>query len=230
MASEQITFPLRAHHLDYPFSMAVTLKKLNREDLLTSSALLPLLYDETALNPELLTSDDLIFLQLLSVLLWNIREYYSKKILSQEKYDLDLVGDNPHNQENYVDGLVKSIAQSIIAVFTPGVLIEIGDILDIVCLSCAVGDHCLELKNDDLAVALQLQHFMDGKKEPTPNGDILGQPRNDHLMIVDSTTIRSFLNNRADSILLDGLSPKDGVFLLAMIYRSILMTRKRERD
>jgi hypothetical protein len=188
--------------------------------------------DEASLNPETLTPEDLEFLQLLSILLWNVRPGFLKRISKQDEYNLDILGDDPSRKIERVDQLVRSLAQSIIAVFTPGVIIEIGDIFDNTCLSCAVGQHCLEHKNDDLAVVLQLGNFIEGKNLPTPNGDTLEQPRGDKTIKVESAIVRAFLYDRTDSVLLDSLKPEENMFLsplLSLSLRSILMTQKRAR-
>lgn len=222
-------FPLRAHHLDFAFSMAVSLQQTGRKDIVLSDALAPLLTGETISSYEALTDDDLFFLGLLTNLSWLIRENFSQRKKSDLSYDHDLIGNDKDQHDLYIDQHVVAASSSILAVFLPNILIAIGDVLDGQCLACAEGKHCMSQKSNDLAILIQLQNFIKGVSAPTPSDYLLEMPRFDQVAVIDSGTIKDFLLDRTESILINllDLTNTENAILVPGIFRVLLMTRKR---
>jgi hypothetical protein len=229
MAVEKKAFPLRAHHLDFAFSMAATLDRHGKKEIQISEALRPLLSDASKLDYEELTEDDIFFLGVLANLAWHVRQGFSEKTQSTRDYDKDLLGNDETLFETYIDQLTLATSRSIFAVFLPDTLIEIGDVLDGNCLACAVGDHCLSHKSNDLAVLLQLRNFIAGKSELTPSADILERERDSQVDVINAERIKAFLMDRVESVIIDKLELKDNVILVPMFFRVLLMAKKRDR-
>lgn len=228
MKNESVHFPLRTHHLDFAFTLTSTLRKMGREDLHITDALQALLTDETQLNVAELSADDLLFFQLLNWIACHAREGFQSRTQSLREYDMDLVGEDPNLFSHYIDKLVMASIRSIVAVYLTGTLLSLGDVLDGHCLACAKALHCTELKTDDRAILFQLKNFIEGIEAPTPRKSDIPLDK-DLVETVSSEKVRAFLENRADSILIDQLQLEDGIIKIPKMFRFLLITRKRRR-
>jgi hypothetical protein len=229
MSAEKKKFPLRAHHLDFAFSMAVTLDRLKKSDIKISDALRPLL-EGKEIEFEKLTENDFLFLKLLTNLAWHFRKKFEVKKGTDREYDQDVLGTNPEKFDQYIDQQILAATRSIVAIYLKDIVIEIGDVLDGHCLACALAFHCMELKQDDWAIMTQLGFFADGVVAPTPSNTFDVATAKDIVQQYRSETVRAFLTDRTDNPLLDKLPLEDDVVVAVMFYRSFLMVKKRGRN